>query len=332
MKRVNNLLNQITDYNNLRLAYLKALRGKRSSNSALVFDMNADYHLKKIKYNLENETYLFRKYKQFKIFDPKERIITAACFEDRIVHHAIINILEPIFEKQFIFHTYACRKNKGTHKAIIFLSKKTNSSVYFLKLDIKKYFDSINHKILKTKLNRIIKDLKCLNLLFKIIDSFSVIKNKGLPIGNLTSQFFANLYLSSLDHFILEKLQPSFYVRYMDDMIILSDSITDLKSFFAEIKIYCENELDLNLKKEVFGKIKDGIPFLGWRITKDEILLLSKTKKRMRKKIKQIKHEFEKGFISEEIANKRIDNVIMSKKIPHELSQNPLLSYKSEER
>lgn len=119
------------------------------------------------------------------------------------MHHAIMNVLEPVFEKQFIFHTYACRKGKGSHKAIKYAFCKAKNCEYFLKLDVKKYFENIDHNILKRKLSKILKDKDCLDLLFDIIDSFSI--EKGLPIGNLTSQFFANLYLSELDHFVLEK-------------------------------------------------------------------------------------------------------------------------------
>ena len=180
-----------------------------------------------------------------------------------------MNVLEPIFERQFIFHTYACRKGKGTHAAARYAFKCAGHSEFFLKLDVRKYFDSIDHTVLKQLLCRIIKDARCLELLFGVIDSYkidfegdSVGRKKGLPIGNLTSQFFANFYLSALDHFCLEKLT-------------------------------------LFLKVPVFGKTFRGVPFLGWRITKDRIFLLSKTKRRMKNRLKEIQKSFEKGKITD---------------------------------
>ena len=185
-------------------------------------------------------------------------------------------------------------------------------SEFFLKLDVRKYFDSIDHTVLKQFLCRIIKDARCLELLFGVIDSYkidfegdSVGRKKGLPIGNLTSQFFANFYLSALDHFILEKLKPEGYVRYMDDMVIFGDSIKELKRIFDEVERFCLEKLTLFLKVPVFGKTFFGVPFLGWRITKDRIFLLSKTKRRMKNRLKEIQKSFERGKITEEKAVER---------------------------
>ena len=242
MKRADNLFEQITDLENLKLAYLKAMKGKRYTPAALIYGNKVDENLFSLKVQLENEIYNHGKYRQFKIYDPKERIITAASFEDRIIHHAIMLILEPVFEKQFIFHTYACRKGKGTHKALEYASKKAKQCEYFLKLDVRKYFDNVNHTVLKAKLFRIIKDEKCLRLLFSIIDSFGE-DNKQLPIGNLTSQFFANFYLSSMDHLVLEKLKPQGYVRYMDDVIIFDNSKSKLMETYRTLNNYVATEL-----------------------------------------------------------------------------------------
>lgn len=131
MKRKDNLFEQITDFNNLRTAYLKALKGKRFSNTALIFDLKADENLYRMKTVLEKNAYKIGNYRQFKIYDPKERVITAASFDDRIVHHSIMNILEAVFERQFIFHTYACRKQKGTHKAVQYVFKKSKTANIF---------------------------------------------------------------------------------------------------------------------------------------------------------------------------------------------------------
>lgn len=309
MKRENNLLSKIADFQNLRLAFLKSMRGKRNSSEAILFCQNIDENLLRLQTSLLDGTYKMQSYNFFKIYDPKERMISAACFEDRIVHHAIINILEPIFERQSIFHTYACRKNKGLHKAVQYAFKKSKSNQYFLKLDIKKYFDNINHTILKIQLSRIIKDKKCLHLLFEIIDSYSLVierveitANKGLPIGNLTSQFFANLYLSSFDHFVLEELKPNGFVRYMDDFLIFGDSISELKFILKKCENFLSENLDLSLKFAIFGKCTNGIPFLGRLIKPKLIDFLRIKKKRKLKKIKIIDNEYNSNKISQEKA------------------------------
>ena len=298
MKRVSNLFLQITDFNNLRLAYLKALKGKRSSSSAIIFRANADINLYQLKKDLESQTYKPGKNNQFKIYDPKERIITAACFEDRIVHHAVMNILEPVFEKQFIFHTYACRKNKGTHKAVKYVCNKVKHYSYYLKLDVRKYFDSISHQKMKNLLCRIIKDKQTLNLLLKIIDSYSISEEKGLPIGNLTSQFFANFYLSGLDHYVLEQLKVQGYVRYMDDIIIFSNSKEELREIFKHIKTFALS-FELIFKQPVINSCKNGVPFLGYLISNNKIKVLSKNRKRKMKKIKKLTYDYSKVSIDE---------------------------------
>lgn len=296
MKRTGNLFEHITGFNNLRAAYLKAVKGKRLSNVALIFDLKTDENLCRIKKELESGEYKIGKYRQFKIYDPKERLITAARFEDRIVHHAIMNVLEPVFERQFIFHTYACRKEKGTHKAVQYAFKKAGICKYFLKLDVRKYFDSIPHKKLKELLFRIIKDKKCLALLFEIIDSYTVSDGRGLPIGNLTSQFFANYYLSPLDHFVLEKLKPKGYARYMDDIAVFSDSKSELKDILAEMQKFIE-PFSLLFKPPVINSCRNGVPFLGFSVSDKRISLLNRTRRRKMRKARRLVYEFNQGLI-----------------------------------
>lgn len=320
MKRTSSLFEKIVSYENIRLAYLKARRGKTSKKSIRNFARNVNENLFLVQKNLKSNPPVLSKYTQFKISDPKERIISVVPFLDRVMHHAIINILEPFFERQFIFHTYACRKGKGTHAAARYALKKAKSSKYFLKLDVKKYFDSIDHAILKSFLTRIIKDGRCLSLLFSVIDSYSSFfssenKQKGLPIGNLTSQFFANFYLSPLDHYVLEKIKPKGYVRYMDDIVVFSDSKSEVKNIFYLIKKFCREKLLLVLKIPVFGNCKSGIPFLGWRISSDGIFILQKTKCRMKSNLRKIASEFKNGKITEEKAVERSCAVFACRKI-----------------
>lgn len=314
MKRAKSLFNQIISYENLRLAWLKARKGKTSKKSVINFSRNVNQNLKSVYDRMICEPPVFSSYVQFKVFDPKERIISVVPFSDRVIHHAIINVLEPVFERQFIFHTYACRKNKGTHSAARYALRLAHKYKYFLKLDVRKYFDSINHEILKEQLSRIIKDKKCLELLFSLIESYSANEGvsfgaSGLPIGNLTSQFFANLYLSPLDHFILENLKPCGYVRYMDDIVIFENSFGRLKTIFVQIERFCTERLELFFKPPVFGRCNSGIPFLGWRITSNGVRILRKTRRRMNRKLLLIQNDYELGLCSEEKACDRANSV-----------------------
>ena len=316
MKRAGNLFEKICDIQNLHEAYYKASKNKRFTAGYINFRKNPEENLEKLRKSLLDGKYTHGQYRHFIITDPKQRLISAAPFPDRVIHHAIMNVLEPVFERQFIFHTYACRKGKGTHAAARYAFKCAGHSEFFLKLDVRKYFDSIDHTVLKQFLCRIIKDARCLELLFGVIDSYkidfegaSAARKKGLPIGNLTSQFFANFYLSALDHFILEKLKPEGYVRYMDDMVIFGDSVKNLKNIFDEVDHFCLEKLALFLKIPVFGKTFRGVPFLGWRITTSRIFLLSKTKRRMKKRLKEIQKSFDRGKITEEKALERTEAV-----------------------
>lgn len=321
MKRAANLFDSICCIQNLHEAYYKASKKKRLKKDFLLFRTSYESNLELLRKELIGNTYLHGGYRQFEIFEPKSRIISVSDFRDRIVHHAVINILEPVFERQFVYQTYACRKNKGTHKAALYALKKTKNNKFFLKLDIKKYFDSINHIVLKCKLSNIIKDERCLNLLFLIIDSYCISVNSkdkaGLPIGNLTSQFFANFYLSSLDHFILEKLKVSGFVRYMDDIVIFDNSKNKLKTVYTEMEKYCKEILFLTFNPVILDKTVNCVPFLGWKLSPSGIGLLNKTKSRMKQKIRTIQNELEKGMVSREKALERIIAVFAARKVFH---------------
>lgn len=298
MKRAKSLFNQIVAYENIRLAWLKARKGKTSKPVVQNFSKNVNSNLEKVQKNLKSKPPVLSSYTQFTIFDPKERTISVVPFVDRVMHHAIMNVLEPIFERQFIFHTYACRKKKGSHKAVEYAFKKAGHCKYFLKLDVRKYFDNIDHKVLKKMLCKIIKDKECLELLNALIDSYGCLgEGKGLPIGNLTSQFFANFYLSALDHYVLENLSPKGYVRYMDDFLLFDDSKIGLKKNLTQIELFCKNNLSLELKPFVIGNCKSGVSFLGYLIKSNKVALTQKSKKRKLTKLKRLNHELNEDWI-----------------------------------
>lgn len=233
MKSYNCLFEKLISYKNLYLAYKNAKKSKPNKKQVLDFGLNLEKNLFSIQADLVNNKYNVSDYLMFKIYEPKERIITAPTFRDVVIQHAIMNIIEPIFDKTFICDSFSCRKNKGIHKGLFRIKKviqSNNHPKYYLKCDIKKYFPSINKEILKKMISKKIKDKKLLQVLYQIVDSYhSVYGNyKGIPIGNLTSQLFANIYLNSLDQFVKHSLKVKYYYRYVDDFILFSNSKKEL--------------------------------------------------------------------------------------------------------
>jgi len=309
MKRQNFLFENIVTYNNIRLAFLKAVRGNRSSPQAVNYCRNLDNNLSLLRTKLLTLNCGWGGYKSFLITDPKLRTISTAPFEQRIMHHAIMNILEPVFDRPMIRHSYACRKGKGTHAAVLYAFRQCKTSPYFLKLDIRKYFDSIDHEILKEQLRRLIKDTRVIALLDGIIGSYETAPDKGVPIGNLTSQFFANLHLAFLDHYILEKLRPCAYCRYMDDFVLWSDSQEKLKTMFTLVDEYVTQNLKLSVKPPVFGNAACGLPFLGFLIKEKGIYLMQKSKRRVKERMTEISAALYTGNITEEKAAEQARSV-----------------------
>jgi retron-type reverse transcriptase len=240
MKRYGNLWDSLISWENLVHAARKARRGKRSRYSVQIFEFQLEKALLHLQTELRQQTYRPGRFSTHWIYEPKKRLISAAPYRDRVVHHALMNILEPILDQHFHSNSYACRKNKGTHKAADRLQQLMKSNRYVLQCDIQKFFPSIDHEVLKSLFRRLIKDARVLALMDLIVDGsndqpsevlwfdgddlFSPLEHrKGLPIGNLTSQWFANWYLNGLDHFITSRLGLGAYVRYCDDFILLNN-------------------------------------------------------------------------------------------------------------
>lgn len=266
MKRYNNLFEQIVTLDNLYLADKKARRNKSNRKDIKEFDKNKDALLKELQSALIEGRYTTSEYDTFTIREPKERLIfKLPYYPDRIVHHAVMNIMEPIWTSVFIKNTYSCIKNRGIHAALIDVRKALKdeqNTTYCLKLDIRKFYPSIDHDILKQILRKKIKDQKLLNLLDEIIDSAS-----GVPIGNYLSQFFANLYLSYFDHWIKEIKQVDYYFRYADDIVILHRDKQYLWNLFEEMKQYIKDlKLEFKDNYQVF-KVEDrSVSFVGYNI------------------------------------------------------------------
>lgn len=285
MKRENNLFEKIADPENLRLAFWKARTAKDGKMEVATFRKALDKNLLLLRNELLSGNIEVGNYHYFTIFDPKERLICAASFKERVLHHAIMNICHVNFEKFQIFDSYASRKGKGTYAALERAKCFHKKYKWFLKLDVRKYFDSIVHCILKQLLEKRFKDKPLLNVFFRIIDSYQTSKGNGLPIGNLTSQYFANHYLAVADHYIKEKLQVSAYVRYMDDMVIWSNDKNTLLKIGNKFKSFIESELSLTLKPFCLNSIVKGLPFLGYFLLPEKIMLNKNSRKRFKTKL-----------------------------------------------
>lgn len=289
MKRHGNLWPEITSFENLLVATKKAQKSKRFRENVLEFNHNLEHELFQLQADLRDQTYTPGKYRHFQIYEPKPRLISAAPYRDRVVHHALCNIITPIFESTFISDSYANRIGFGTHKALRRFTQFCRSSRYILQCDIRRYFPNIDHAILKSLIRQKIKCPETLWLIDRIIDSAvlpdsdvsehpleyfpdddlltPILRSKGLPIGNLTSQFFANIYLNGFDHFIKENLKIRKYLRYVDDFALFSDD----HRMLAEARIALENYLaQLRLRihpiKSQLFDTRHGANFVGFRV------------------------------------------------------------------
>lgn len=331
MKTVKNIFEKIIDFENLYLAWESARKGKRYREEVMRFSDNLESNLIDLQNHLIYETYKAGRYRPFYIYEPKKRLIMALPFRDRVVQWAIYRQLFPILDRQFIFDSYACRPGKGTQKAINRLqywlrqTSRKPQKFYYLKLDIAKYFYRVDHGVLEKILRRKIKDKRLLNLLVSIINSEEMkfglplgvdpevcaaadrLENVGMPIGNLTSQMFANLYLHELDLFAKHKLRLHYYIRYMDDIIILHYDKKHLKAVKDEIETFLLENLHLNLnKKTAIRPCAMGIEFVGYRVWATHKKLKRNTARKVRRAVKGIKNKRERGEMTQEAFNRRI--------------------------
>lgn len=284
MKRIGYLTQQISDIDNLLLAFYKAKRGKHRSSEALFFQKNLEENIAELAEEINSGDISVGKYEYFYIEDPKRRLICAASFRERVLHHAIMNVCHRFFERNLIKTTYATRPGKGIYQAIDRAKIAMKRYKFVAKFDFRKYFDSISHEILKEKLKRIFKDDRLLSMMSKIIESYSKSAGCGIPIGNLTSQYFANFYLSEMDHYIKEVLKAPEYIRYMDDFLVFSDEYDVLEDNILKIKDLSEQRLSLVLKPIVKELTINGVDFLGYKVCADKILLTQRSKKRLLRK------------------------------------------------
>ena len=318
----------ICSLENVLKAYFLACKGNRYKAAVTRYSFLLESNLIALTHTLVNGTYSPRPYTHFTVTDPKKRQIAAPAFPDRIVQHALVKIIEPLFEKCFITDSYACRKGKGTHFALRRLKKFLHASrteygqnceIYILKCDIRKYFPSIDWDVLLTLLKRKINCLKTYELMKRIVtthevygmtnlslpldlnEPVSVAGRRGLPIGNLTSQLFANVYLNELDQFVKHELRERWYCRYMDDFLIISNDKKHLQEIKDKINQFLITKLQLSLhpRKSFVENVKNGVSFVGYRVFWDHVLIRGNTLLRMQKKFRKKMHNLKKGTITQ---------------------------------
>ncbi len=317
MKTVGNLMPKICTFKNALEAYRKAKHCKRFRAEVLEFERHRERHLLRAIDDLKNGTYRPGRYKVFKVFEPKERVIMALPFYDRVIQHMIVNYIEPIFEKRFIYHSYACRKDKGAHKASNQLTRWLYNEevvhgkrIYVLKCDIHHYFQSIDHQTLKNIIRKYIKDKELLDIIDRIIDHNGIFPDGvGIPVGNLTSQLFANVYLHELDMFIKTELHVEKYMRYMDDFILLSESPEELREWQRQIDKFLHERLALELNpKTTIVCAKNGVDFVGYRHWNTH----KKVRKGAIRRMRRLLRHYEMGKVTKRYFNQSFESRIGS--------------------
>ncbi|MBP6908750.1 MAG: group II intron reverse transcriptase domain-containing protein [Candidatus Pacebacteria bacterium] len=298
------MYDSITSLENLYASWREFQNGKRYKNDVAVFSRNLDVHIYNLHQELKGKSYAHSAYEAFKINDPKPRDIHKALVRDRLLHHAIYRVLYPFFDAKFIYDSYSCRMGKGTHKAMerfrVFsrkVSRNNTRTCHILKCDIRKFFASIDHDILKQILAKHVNDRDTLALLGNIIDSFNTEgrKNIGLPLGNLTSQLLVNVYMNKFDQFVKHTLKAKYYIRYADDFVFLSEDKIYLETLISIISDFLESRLKLALHpdKVYIKTLASGVDFLGWVHFPHHRVLRTATKRRMMRNLAKNGHKEE---------------------------------------
>lgn len=290
-KRVGNLYEDAFTMENLYDAFIDARKGKRKKKATLSFEKNLGAEIYALHEELKAGTYVPKPYITFKVYEPKERIIYAPHFRDLVVQHAIYRVIYPIFDKTFIAQSFACRKGGGTHKASAYTQKqmrKYDSDLYYVKLDIKKFFYRIDREVLKKLFEKKIKDNRFVELMMQFTDMGT---EKGIPIGNLLSQIYALIYMNPVDQFIKRELKAKSYVRYVDDMVVIGVSKDEAIHIKDKVEVFIKEELGLEYSRWMIAKIKKGINFVGYRTWKSAKFVRKHSMYKFRKAIKKSKIE-----------------------------------------
>ena len=314
------LWGEVTSFDNLLLAFRKASLGKRRKASVAAFEYRLEENLFALQEELRSGAYRPGPYDSFYIHEPKKRLISAAPFRDRVVHHALCNVIGPLFERQFIHDTYANRVGKGTHRALDRCTEFMRRFTYVLPMDVRQFFPAIDHAILLDILARTIGDERTLDLAAKIIaggagvqadeydmvyfpgdDLLAAARPRGLPIGNLTSQFWANVYLNGLDHFVKRQLRCRGYVRYVDDLLLFADDKPTLHAWRGEVIAYLAGlRLTIHENSAQPRPTRCGVPFLGFQVFPDHRRLKRRNAVLARRRLRALRDAYHRGEVSRE--------------------------------
>lgn len=319
-KQYDHLWPQITSFTNLHQAFGKAAKGKRGKGAVAHFEFDLELNLLALQAELREGSYRPGPYTHFSIHEPKRRLISAAPFRDRVVHHALVNVLEPIFERKFIHDSYANRQDKGTHRALDRCTHYLRRFAYVLALDVRQFFPSIDHAILLDTLARTIVDERTLALCALILaggagaqaeeydmvyfpgdDLFAIARPRSLPIGNLTSQFWANIYLNPLDHFIKREIKCRGYVRYVDDLLLFADDKLTLHAWRRQIIDFVAGlRLTLHENRAQPRPAPTGVPFLGFQVYPGHRRLKRRNAIHARRRLKALAAAYQRGEVDRE--------------------------------
>lgn len=296
LKRYGQLIDQIACLANLQLAWLKARKAKVNSIETRTFGVNLNAELRSLHKEFKQGSVPWGPYHHFLVHDPKPRRISAAPFRSRVAQHALMNLCEPAFESYQIFDSYACRQGKGQNACLARALQFSRCNQWYLKLDVRKYFDSVQRNILMSLLKKRFKDSLVLTHFNAIIFSPEDGLNKGIPIGNITSQYFANHYLGLMDHFIKEQLRCQYYVRYMDDFVLWADRKSVLMDYSLHIEDFLHQNLDLSLKPACLNQVRFGMSFLGFKLYPQGLRLTGRSRQRFRQKIQRNFYDYLEDF------------------------------------
>ena len=307
---IRNQFDEFLTYDKLMEAHLKCQKGKKNRTNVIKFNLKKEEYINWLYEQLKSRNYRHGSYTTFYVYEPKKRKIEAARYIDRVVHRWLYdNFLEPAFFPQFIINSYACIPKRGMHRATKDVQKamrkcsKEYGEYYILKMDVSKYFQSIDKDILMNIIKRKIKDKNVLNLIYQTI--YCGREDSGIPIGNLSSQLFANLYYNEADQFIKKTLKVKYYFRYMDDSIILMKDKNELKKVKKEIEDFISKNLKLSFNKKTnIFKSKQGVNFCGYKINEYRLKLRDKGKRKVKKNIKKLKSKIKNGEISSKDAKR----------------------------
>jgi hypothetical protein len=314
VKRHKQLWGKVVSLENLKDAAGDAMRGKRGKRAGAAFFQRWETEVVRLARELEDGSYLPGDYHYFTIHEPKERVVAAAPFRDRVVHHALVRVLEPLFEPRFIEDSYACRAGRGTHAGMRRALHFAKRFPYALKCDIRRYFPSIDQGLLRGKIARVVGDRKVMGLVDVTLNShgervekewpcggdlFDVVeRRKGLPIGNLTSQFFANIYLDGFDHFVKQELRVKGYLRYVDDFLLFGESAPELRRLGVRCREFLDAErLEIHPDKYRLIPTAHGVDFCGYVVRADgRVRVRSSNARRFRKRYVRLRREVSRGW------------------------------------